>query len=909
MNPGMNSNRPFSTFRSPIKTLSLISLFFFLLFALVGLMVWNLHSRYLHTESREKQILEFVAEVVQINEALTLSGVAAAHGDNIRLGQEQEIDRNRLHQIIEKQLATASPEGKPLLQKMLEINQVLKELEKQSLDLAARGRFQEAQKAHSSRQYMQLNYEFLQFLSRFSKRAKEGVEMDFHQFFRGIFNFSVIGSSLLLFLWVLTLVLVRRSYQRETLAEGQLEESEERFQSLAGVSPVGIFQTDGQGECIYVNRKWCEIAGINESHAWGRGWVQTLHPEDRQRVFEKWQSSLEHLTRFDDQYRFRKPDGTITWVAGCAIPRVSAEGQPAGYVGTITDITELKTLIENFSESEQLIGHISHVQEQYIEDADPRTIFEELLDKFLEIAQSEYGFIGETLHDDAGQPYLKIYSIKAITPQSEFTRFFEGHYPPGGEFRAIDTLFGLVLKTNREVISNDVAGDPRHKALPEGHPPLKSFLGLPLIQGAVQVGIVGLANRPQGYSRELLARLAPLLHTASAIITAYRIDQKRKKAEQALKRSHDNLESLVLDRTRDLAASEAKFRSVVNQAADGIFLHDLEGRYVDVNNTACETLGYARKEFLKMRVEDVETGVSKETMVQHWTEMEKGKISITHEGVHRRKDGSTFPVEIRLGFASLGGKNLIVAIARDITLRKQNQQKLEWARNEIMASKKLAAIGQLSAGVSHEVLNPLNIISVHTQLLMRKRKDDPALLEPLGKIMNEIKRIQKIMSALLTFSHKGKSEFEPVDVENELEAVLTLVEKDYTLENITIVRRFEGNLPPISGDRDRLRQVYLNLIHNARQAMNRGGTLTLETRKGVEEKETWIQIGFTDTGCGIKKEHLDKMFEPFFTTKPEGQGTGMGLAVVHGIIESHRGTISVQSEENKGSTFSIKIPV
>jgi len=148
-----------------------------------------------------------------------------------------------------------------------------------------------------------------------------------------------------------------------------------------------------------------------------------------------------------------------------------------------------------------------------------------------------------------------------------------------------------------------------------------------------------------------------------------------------------------------------------------------------------------------------------------------------------------------------------------------------------------------------------------------------------------------------------------VDVENELEAVLTLVEKDYTLENITIVRRFEGNLPPISGDRDRLRQVYLNLIHNARQAMNRGGTLTLETRKGVEEKETWIQIGFTDTGCGIKKEHLDKMFEPFFTTKPEGQGTGMGLAVVHGIIESHRGTISVQSEENKGSTFSIKIPV
>ncbi|MEE9171239.1 MAG: ATP-binding protein [bacterium] len=255
-------------------------------------------------------------------------------------------------------------------------------------------------------------------------------------------------------------------------------------------------------------------------------------------------------------------------------------------------------------------------------------------------------------------------------------------------------------------------------------------------------------------------------------------------------------------------------------------------------------------------------------------------------------------------------------------------KKLQSAQDQILRSEKLASIGRLAAGVCHELLNPLNIISGHVQALLLEREQDESLNQDLESIMEEIGRIDKIVSGLLKFSRKEDMELTYVDINEELESVLSIMEKDMQIDNVRVVRNFSSILPTIKIDANRMRQVFLNLTNNARYAMERGGTLTVTTETYVKKQkqnrrktdlstppeaipviqENFIRIKFADTGTGIKKEDMVKLFDPFFTTKPEDQGTGLGLSVCYTIIEKHSGTIEVESQQGEGATFIIDLP-
>jgi len=257
-----------------------------------------------------------------------------------------------------------------------------------------------------------------------------------------------------------------------------------------------------------------------------------------------------------------------------------------------------------------------------------------------------------------------------------------------------------------------------------------------------------------------------------------------------------------------------------------------------------------------------------------------------------------------------------------------SMKKLQNAQDQILRSEKLASIGRLAAGVCHELLNPLNIISGHVQALLLEREQDESLNQDLESIMEEIGRIDKIVSGLLKFSRKEDMELTYVDINEELESVLSIMEKDMQIDNVRVVRNFSSILPTIKIDANRMRQVFLNLTNNARYAMERGGTLTVTTETYVKKQkqnrrktdlstppeaipviqENFIRIKFADTGTGIKKEDMVKLFDPFFTTKPEDQGTGLGLSVCYTIIEKHSGTIEVESQQGEGATFIIDLP-
>jgi signal transduction histidine kinase len=212
----------------------------------------------------------------------------------------------------------------------------------------------------------------------------------------------------------------------------------------------------------------------------------------------------------------------------------------------------------------------------------------------------------------------------------------------------------------------------------------------------------------------------------------------------------------------------------------------------------------------------------------------------------------------------------------------------------------------------------LNIISGQTQALICERGEDGELIQDLNMIMEEIVRIDKIVDGLLAFSRKGSNQATLLDVNDELESLLSFLESDMSCGGIQVVRRFAEDLPSIKADSDHLRQVFFNIINNAKFVMEEGGQLTITTepivshclvkRRGSENHEGFVCIKISDTGPGIKQENIEKIFEPFFTTKAVNTGTGLGLSVCHSIVEQSGGTLEVESEYGKGATFILKMP-
>jgi signal transduction histidine kinase len=226
----------------------------------------------------------------------------------------------------------------------------------------------------------------------------------------------------------------------------------------------------------------------------------------------------------------------------------------------------------------------------------------------------------------------------------------------------------------------------------------------------------------------------------------------------------------------------------------------------------------------------------------------------------------------------------------------------------------MISLGKLAGSVAHEINNPLSGILNYIRLMIKilgKGQITPEHLSKFGKYLplmeSETSRCSKIVSNLLAFSRKSKLEFSEVDVNELLLKCIELSHHKLSLQNIQLETRLDHNLPRIDADANQIQQCMINLIFNAMDAMPDGGTLTIESLRLGDRRG--IELKVTDTGCGIAKEHLPKIFDPFFTTKTEGKGVGLGLSTVYGIVDRHKGAISVESKVGKGTVFSIKLPL
>ncbi len=232
-------------------------------------------------------------------------------------------------------------------------------------------------------------------------------------------------------------------------------------------------------------------------------------------------------------------------------------------------------------------------------------------------------------------------------------------------------------------------------------------------------------------------------------------------------------------------------------------------------------------------------------------------------------------------------------------------RELQEAQAQLIQSEKLASMGQLAAGVAHEVNNPLGTILLCAHMLLRGQVAEAERLRALRMVIDEATRCKTIVSGLLNFARQGKLVLRQVQLNELVRETISLVEKQPQFKNVTIELNLDPDLPAIEADPAQLKDVFLNIIVNAGEAMPEGGKLTISSHSVGEEA---VAVSFTDTGCGIPEENLSRIFNPFFTTKQIGHGTGLGLAISYGIVKMHKGQVSVKSRVGEGSTFTVQLP-
>jgi signal transduction histidine kinase len=284
-----------------------------------------------------------------------------------------------------------------------------------------------------------------------------------------------------------------------------------------------------------------------------------------------------------------------------------------------------------------------------------------------------------------------------------------------------------------------------------------------------------------------------------------------------------------------------------------------------------------------------------------WKEQLIGAFSV----LWQREPHRFTPEELRLteGIALQGA--LAIENSRLYEGVKRQMAELKQTQAQLVQSTKLAAIGELAANIAHEINNPLTTVLGFASFIAERLKTDDPMREELTLIQDEAARARDIVRDLLQFSRQRDFMPETASLNHVLEQVLTMVRRQGAFGSVTVHEEYAPDLPGVEVDVSRIKQVFLNIINNAVYVMPDGGSLTIRTTATSRS----VRVDFQDTGPGIAPEHRDRIFDPFFTTKPEVSGTGLGLSVSLGIVQSHGGTIEVESEVGKGTTFTVALPL
>lgn len=359
-----------------------------------------------------------------------------------------------------------------------------------------------------------------------------------------------------------------------------------------------------------------------------------------------------------------------------------------------------------------------------------------------------------------------------------------------------------------------------------------------------------------------------------------------------------------------LSRSEERYRTILADVEDAYFEVDFAGNMIFVDDSTCRLLGYSAKELIGMNYRSFTAEEDAQTVYQAFTHVYRTGEQVKNLSCRIvRKDGITgfaeaavFPLQNRegriIGFRGVG---------RDVTERKRAEGERRELEQKAQLASHLASVGEMAAGLAHEINNPLTGVIGYAQLLMQKGIPQD-IRNDVERINDGAQRVAGIVRRLLTFARQQRLERDYVNINEIIETTLALRAYELQTSGVKVSTYLDPRLPVTTADGGQLQQVFLNLIINAETEMksaNGKGNLLIRT----EAANDTIRISFKDEGPGIAKENLQRVFDPFFTTREKGKGTGLGLSVCHGIITEHGGSICVESALGKGATFTVELPV
>ena len=363
---------------------------------------------------------------------------------------------------------------------------------------------------------------------------------------------------------------------------------------------------------------------------------------------------------------------------------------------------------------------------------------------------------------------------------------------------------------------------------------------------------------------------------------------------------------------RELQKTNAFFTNIIQNSVDGIVVVDTKGVPLIFNQGAERILGYKAEEMIGnaenfRRFYPVELASE---MMRRMRSDEYGppdKLNTTRM-TFINKNGEEVPVNFSATIIRERGQEVgSVGIFSDLREILKVHRELEAAQAQLVHSEKIASLGRMSAGVAHEINNPLAGILIYAELLQRDLAAEAVHRENIEVIINQTMRCQQIVHRLLDFSRQSLGDRKLLNANDIIHRCVELISHQAFFHNIKVIQELDPCLPQIVGDPGQLQQVFTNLLLNAADAMNGQGQITIASRPMPQGDG--IILTFTDTGGGIPMAIRDKIFEPFFTTKPPGKGTGLGLSIVYGVIQRHGGTISADSPGGGGTTFTIRLPL
>ncbi|MBA3852762.1 MAG: hypothetical protein C0503_00015 [Gemmatimonas sp.] len=677
----------------------------------------------------------------------------------------------------------------------------------------------------------------------------------------------------------------------------EIEASEQRYARVMRGTTDGLWDMNMVTGEAYVSERWREIAGIPGDSAIRseEDFLQFIHPDDVPKQRAAMVAHLERGEPYDVELRLKTEPGEMArWIRTRADIERDADGRPVWMSGAITDITRRRNAEEELRRTARLLRVRSAIN-QAIVRADTE---DALLHMICEILVHDGGYrmawIGRRV-DDADR------SVAPAAVAGEERGYLAASPVSWGDNEHGQGPTGRCIRSGVPQVAQRLLTEAnyapwREAAMERGY---GSSLSIPLnVDGETFGALMIYAAEPDAFDGAELELL-----TALGLDVSFGISAQRKDA--ALLAQRDQL---------------TLFRQAIDRSADAIFVADVAtGKFVDFNTACLHQLGYTAAELAELGPADVVVDLGSRgglTVVANGVRASGGMVRAS---VHRRKDGRDVPVEVALSVLDLGTRTLILGIARDVSDRLKADADREELQLMLNRAQKMESVGRLAGGVAHDFNNLLTVINATAELSLSEAEEGSALHHDLQEIRASGERAAALTRQLLAFSRQQVLKREVLSLNDVVSGFLTLLSRVLG-EDIHVEVRLGRDVPHILADKNQLEQVLMNLCVNARDAMPRGGTLTIgcgiaqiddehAARREGMTAGPYATLSVTDTGIGMDKATQAKIFEPFFTTKETGRGTGLGLSTVYGIVKQTGGSIYVYSEVGKGTTFRIYLPI